>query len=91
MLKSLYPVTYYKFQKTSNSEADLMVAVDWVADHAFSVLLVPRAEPCSLRSTGKLHVITEEKFSTISVKHVKTTSSCNTKKVLFALIFSVHL
>ena len=91
MLQSLYLVSYYKFLKTSNQEADLMVALDRVADHAFSVLLVPRAEPCSLWSTGKLHVITEEKFSTISVKYVKTTSSCHTKKVLFAVIFTAHL
>ena len=92
MLQSLYPVSYYKFLKTSNSEADLMVALDRVAsDHAFSVRLAPRAEPCSLWSTGKLHVITEEKFSTISIKYVKTTSSCHTKKVLFAVIFAAHL
>ena len=80
-----------KFLKTPNSECKLIIAFDQGIDHAFSVLVVPRTEPRSLWSTSKLHVITQEKISTIPVKYVSITSTYHTKKVLCGVIFATNL
>ena len=89
MLHSLYRV----LQLLGNTQ--LRIRPDYSTSpgdsHAFSILVVRRTEPRLLRSTGELHVITEEKFSTILVKYVKTTSSRSTKKVRFGVIFATNL
>ena len=82
---------YCNVRKTPNSQTALIMALDRGTDHAFSGLLVRRTQPYSRWSMGKLQVTARYNFRTISVKVVKTTSICNTNKVLFGINFATNI
>ena len=78
-------------RKTPNSPTALIIALHGGTYQAIPGLLVHLTQTHLLWHLGKLQGTNAHKFQPITLKIAKTTDSCNTKKVLFDIIFETNL